>query len=160
MLQDFLEWDLEVLFCGTAAGRRSAEIGSYYAGRGNRFWSVLSEVGLVSQALSIGEEDKLLSHKIGLTDLVKNKSGMDRKLSKQDFAVHRLVGVVHEFQPRKIAFNGKKAGQVVFGKKCIERYGKYHFSGFPEIWILPSTSGAARAYWDIEPWRALAVEIR
>lgn len=160
MLQDYLEQDLKLLFCGTAAGRRSAEIGSYYAGRGNRFWSVLSEVGLVSQVLSIGDEEKLLSHKIGLTDLVKNKSGMDRTLSKQDFASHCLVAVAHEFQPRKIAFNGKKAGQVVFGTKHIKRYGKYHFSGFPEIWILPSTSGAARAYWDIEPWRALAAELR
>jgi hypothetical protein len=25
------------------------------------------------------------------------------------------------------------------------------------VWVLPSTSGAARAFWDVEPWRDLAV---
>ena len=25
------------------------------------------------------------------------------------------------------------------------------------VWVLPSTSGAARAFWDIGPWRDLAL---
>jgi hypothetical protein len=29
-------------------------------------------------------------------------------------------------------------------------------SGFPEVFVLPSLSGAARSHWDIEPWRKLA----
>ena len=43
-LPDLLLPDLRVVFVGTAAGKRSAELGHYYAGRGNRFWRTLHEV--------------------------------------------------------------------------------------------------------------------
>jgi len=39
MLPDVLAANLDVVFCGTAAGKRSAEVGMYYAGPGNRFWT-------------------------------------------------------------------------------------------------------------------------
>jgi TDG/mug DNA glycosylase family protein len=45
-LADLLATDLRVVFVGTAAGRRSAALGHYYAGRGNRFWRTLFDIGL------------------------------------------------------------------------------------------------------------------
>src|SRR2546427_10087333 len=44
-LPDLLAPSLRVVFVGTAAGRESAAK-CYYAGRGNRFWRTLHEVGL------------------------------------------------------------------------------------------------------------------
>jgi TDG/mug DNA glycosylase family protein len=31
---------------------------------------------------------------------------------------------------------------------------------FPPIFVLPSTSGAARGVWDARPWQALAALVR
>jgi TDG/mug DNA glycosylase family protein len=45
-LPDLLRPGLRLVICGTAAGRTSAAQRAYYAGRGNKFWRVLHEVGL------------------------------------------------------------------------------------------------------------------
>lgn len=37
---------VSILFCGYAKGKKSAQLECYYAGRGNKFWDVLYEVGL------------------------------------------------------------------------------------------------------------------
>ena len=45
-LPDQLQPHLRLVFVGTAAGQRSADMGHYYAGPGNRFWRTLHEVGI------------------------------------------------------------------------------------------------------------------
>ncbi len=40
ILPDVLQPDLRVIFCGTAAGTQSAQLGAYYTGRGNYFWEL------------------------------------------------------------------------------------------------------------------------
>ena len=44
-LPDVLRDNLDVVFVGTAAGRRSAELGVYYAHSGNYFWRTLWQSG-------------------------------------------------------------------------------------------------------------------
>ena len=50
-LPDVVLPGLKVVFCGTAAGTRSAQVGAYYAGRGNKFWRTLFQVGLTPRPL-------------------------------------------------------------------------------------------------------------
>ncbi len=50
---DYLAPNLRVVFCGTAAGNRSAEVGHYYAGPGNEFWPLLYRSGIVPVALTL-----------------------------------------------------------------------------------------------------------
>jgi double-stranded uracil-DNA glycosylase len=52
ILPDVLAPNLKVVFCGTAAGTQSAEVGAYYAGRGNKFWRTLYEIGLTPRQLA------------------------------------------------------------------------------------------------------------
>jgi TDG/mug DNA glycosylase family protein len=52
ILPDVLQPNLKVVFCGTAVSRRSAEVGAYYAGRGNRFWEMLHRSGLTPRKLA------------------------------------------------------------------------------------------------------------
>jgi double-stranded uracil-DNA glycosylase len=53
VLPDVLEPTLNVVFfCGTAAGKVSAEQEAYYAHPNNKFWKVLFESGLTVQRLS------------------------------------------------------------------------------------------------------------
>ena len=68
MLPDVLASDLKVVFCGTAVGDQSARRKAYYAGRGNKFWTILYRTGLTPIMLEPEEYEKLLDFDIGLTD--------------------------------------------------------------------------------------------
>jgi hypothetical protein len=85
VLPDILEPGLRIVFCGTAAGARSAELGQPYAGPGNKFWRVLEEVCLTPTRLTPAEFRDLPRYGIGLTDLAKFASGSDSVLRSADF---------------------------------------------------------------------------
>lgn len=160
MLTDHLKSNLEVIFCGTAVGKRSAELGHYYSHPGNRFWRVLAETGLTPERLTPQQDGVLPELGIGLTDLVKSLARRDDEIPRRllgQVAVDRLANVVATYKPKRIAFNGKKAAHVVFGRR-MENYGQQRSSVFQdaEIWVLPSTSDLAVAYWDPDPWYRLA----
>jgi hypothetical protein len=57
-----------------AAGKKSGEIKQYYAGRGNKHWRTLWEVGLTPCRLGPAEATSLLDFGFGLTDFVKGQS--------------------------------------------------------------------------------------
>lgn len=83
MLNDVLEVGLKLVVCGTAAGAESASCGVYYASPANRFWSVLSEVGLTPPRLEPSEFRELLHFGIGLTDVTKDQAGPDASIDIQ-----------------------------------------------------------------------------
>jgi TDG/mug DNA glycosylase family protein len=163
-LPDLLAPDLRVIFVGTAAGKRSAELGHYYAGRGNRFWRTLHEIGLTPRCFEPREFCDLLPLGIGLTDMSKLGSGMDHQIAKHEFDPERFEANVRRYGPRSIAFTSKKAASIWLGRTATRAipYGRRpeRPADFPEVFVLPSPSGAARSHWDIEPWRALAQWLR
>ncbi|WP_430447985.1 mismatch-specific DNA-glycosylase [Rhodophyticola sp.] len=159
MLPDYLAPRLKVLFCGTAAGRRSGMIGHYYAGRGNKFWKVLYEVGITDRLLTPESDRDVLDYAVGLTDLAKRVSGMDSQITRDAFVTRQLTQLLEEWEPRRLAFNGKRAAQEFLGKQAVGGFGRYAIDGFPDVWILPSTSGAANKYWSISPWQDLATDL-
>jgi TDG/mug DNA glycosylase family protein len=161
MLDDLLQPNLKIVFCGTAAGKISAARGQYYAKPNNRFWQVLHEVGLTPRKLSPKECQEVVQHGIGLTDLVKYASGMDRDLQDQDYDVPRFNELMIRYSPDVIAFNGKKAAAKFFQRsKPKIKYGKQTETlDKIVIFVLPSTSGA-NGWWEkrrhYEHWLALA----
>lgn len=157
ILPDILSTGLKVIFCGTAVGRTSAREGRYYANKGNSFWKTLFEIGLTDEPLTPERQLELLQYGVGLTDLNKFETGMDRQVSLTQRNAERLVGIVEAYKPRSVAFNGKKAAETVFGRKVD--YGMQARStqfGDVDIWVLPSTSGAGRGYFDIDVWNDFA----
>jgi TDG/mug DNA glycosylase family protein len=159
ILPDLLAPGLRVVFCGTAAGDESARIGAPYAGPGNRFWWVLHEVGLTPRTLRPLEFRELLGLGIGLTDVAKHAIGRDSALGPPDFDGAAVIDKTERFAPRVLAFVGKRAALEVLGRKP-GGYGEQDVTvGVSRVWILPSTSGAARGSWDIGPWQGLAAVI-
>ena len=147
---------MKVVFCGTAVGDQSARRGAYYAGLGNQFWKILAETGLTPQPLLPEQFPSLTKFRIGLTDLVKGRSGRDTVLAANDFDVESFKEKIEIFAPKAVGFNGKKAAEVFFGRKSVE-YGRQNERiGDTTLFVLPSTSGAARGYWDPLYWRELA----
>lgn len=156
VLKDVLSHGMRVVFCGTAVGDRSAQRGAYYAGPGNQFWHILAETALTPSQLQPEQYPLLSKFGIGLTDLVKNRAGRDTVLSAKDFDVAGFRAKIEEFAPMAVGFNGKKAADVYFGRTGIEYGRQGDRIGATTLFVLPSTSGAARGYWDPRYWRELA----
>jgi double-stranded uracil-DNA glycosylase len=153
-LPDVLGPDLRVVFCGTAAGAKSAAVRAYYAGPGNQFWPTLHEVGFTSLQLRPTEFRSLLDYSLGLTDVCKVAAGSDREVDGQ-WNVPALREKLQQCGPGWLAFNGKKAAEVVLGRPV--GYGRQPETlGATGVFVLPSTSGAARKFWTLDPWRELA----
>jgi TDG/mug DNA glycosylase family protein len=155
ILPDVLVPDLRVVFCGTAPGTASARAGAYYAGPGNRFWTTLHEVDLTPVLLRPAEFARLPEFGIGLTDVSKTASGSDREVGTRGFDPERLTAAIDAVRPAHLAFNGKNAARAALGRAVAYGPQPERTSG-ARVWILPSTSGAARGCWDIEPWAELA----
>jgi len=158
-LPDVLDTDLNVIFIGTAAGKKSAETGHYYAGPGNRFWPTLHEVGLTPRCFRPEEFRELLGLRMGLTDLSKLGAGMDHEIRPEEFDFAHFKANLAHFRPRAIAFTSKKAAALALGEDSTHdvAYGRQaQRDGLPEIFVLTSPSGAARSHWDIAPWLELA----
>lgn len=155
ILPDVLCHDLQVVFCGTAVGRASASAGAYYAGIGNRFWQTLYQIGLTPYCLSPLAYHTVTHYGIGLTDIVKSRFGNDADLSTSDFDAVSLWARLDAVRPRALAFNGKRAACAALGRP-ISAYGRQGIVNGMAIFVLPSTSGAARRFWDIGHWHDLA----
>lgn len=143
------------MFCGSAAGPVSARLGAYYAGPGNRFWPTLFETGILPRPLAPEEFRAALDHGIGLTDIAKFASGADSALDRAADDPEAFKRKIETARPRALAFVGRRAGRVVLGR-AVEPGRQEDRIGRAVVFVLPSPSGAARAYWDPEPWRALA----
>lgn len=155
ILPDVLAPGLSVVFCGSAAGRASARIGAYYAGPGNRFWPTLHEVGLTPKRLQPQDFRALTGYGLGLTDLCKTAAGADHELPAGTDDPRGLERKIERYQPKFLAFVGKRAAAAYFGRP-VALGPQADRIGFTRTFVLPSPSGAARRYWDIRPWQALA----
>jgi TDG/mug DNA glycosylase family protein len=160
MLDDLLAPGLAVVFCGSAAGTRSAQLRQYYAGPGNKFWRILAETGLTPRRLDPSEYRQLLSHGIGLTDLVKRQSGGDAQIDFRGAGVRELARKIERLQPGVLCFNGKRAAGEFLGRRGVEPGLQPERIGVTRIFAAPSTSGAASGFWDPEVWRDLARRVR
>ncbi len=157
VLPDILAPELRIVFCGTAAGTASARAGAYYAGPGNSFWTTLHEIGLTPVELSPKEFARLPEFGIGLTDICKLLHGSDEEVGTVEFDVSGLQSRIAEAEPANLAFNGKNAARGALERDVTYGLQEEQLGG-AAVWVLPSTSGRARRFWKIEPWRELAQE--
>lgn len=152
-----------MIFCGTAAGAKSAEVGAYYAGPGNHFWETLYLVGLTPHRLEAQDFRQVTDYGIGLTDIAKHVSGADSTLRRKDFDADSLRLKIIRYAPDVLAFTSKRAACAFYHLKAgvkIEYGWQTNTVGQTQVYVLPSPSGAARAYWDITYWQALADSLK
>jgi double-stranded uracil-DNA glycosylase len=163
LIPDVLTDGLRVVFCGSALGDVSWERRAYYANSGNRFWQTLAEVGLTPRRLAAEEYLRLADWGIGLTDLVKTDHGQDVHIFDGhvdlDEARRLLRAKVLQWQPRVLAFTSRTVATQFLGRR-IETGRQPDRVGRTVVWVLPSTSGLARRFFDIGPWEDLARFIR
>lgn len=160
ILPDVLQGGLALVFCGTAAGTRSAREGAYYAHPGNLFWRALAEAELTPRLYAPHEFVQLSALGIGFTDLAKFHSGNDSELPRDALDVPALVAKIECFAPRWLAFTSKHGAKAALGRS-IAAYGvQPERIGATQVFVLPSPSGQARGHWSIGPWMELARRVR
>jgi TDG/mug DNA glycosylase family protein len=158
ILPDLLRPGLKLVVCGSAVGTKSAERGAYYAGPGNRFWPILHETGATPIRLDPLQYPRLLEFDIGLTDMAKEISGPDSILLDHHFDALALAAKVKQFQPGMVAFNGKRAAMAFFDRPVEYGYQAGEDIGDTRLFVAPSTSAAARRFWDAAIWHRLVRE--
>jgi len=158
VLPDVLAPDLRIVFCGTAAGTVSAARGAYYAHPQNKFWRALHAAGLTPRLLAPAEYPLMPSFGLGLTDIAKTVSGMDKELpagALGRLACEAMRARIERFEPAILAFTSLTAGRrflrhdATFGPQ-EERIGQ------TRLFVLPSPSPAAGWNWDERWWRSLS----
>ena len=156
VLPDILGANLKLVVCGTAAGSRSAQLNRYYAGPGNKFWSLLAELGFTPHRLLPEEAHLLPSFGIGLTDLLKGQSGADSEIDFGRVGSSSLTRKMLALQPRVLCFNGKRAAQEYQRSKAVDYGLQAGHIGSTQVCVAPSTSAAANGSWDASYWRELS----
>ncbi len=84
---------------------------------------------------------------------------MDKDLPGTGYDVSSFIDRIKACAPRAVAFNGKRAAQAYFCRDVA--YGRQGETlAGAAIFVLPSTSGAARGSWDETFWREMVEFVR
>ncbi len=140
-LPDHLRNGMRLVIVGCNPGDRSARVGHYYAGRGNEFWPLLHDSGIVPELLDYRDDKRMIEFGIGLTDLVKRPTRGTEELSREEFAEGRIVLAqkLEQYAPQVVAFNGKTAYENFSQRPCDLGLQKQRLYG-ALVFVLPSTS--------------------
>ncbi|MHB8070450.1 MAG: mismatch-specific DNA-glycosylase [Candidatus Cryosericum sp.] len=163
LVPDVLAKGLDIVFCGSALGDVSWKRRAYYANAGNRFWQTLAQTGLTPQQFAPQEYRLVAGCGIGLTDLVKTDHGQDEHIFDGhidlDLARLSLRRKILRWQPSVLAFTSRTAARQFMGHPAL--CGRQSETIRQTIiWVLPSTSGLARRFFDITPWKELVHFVR
>jgi mismatch-specific thymine-DNA glycosylase len=141
-LPDYLQPGLRLIFVGFNPSERSAAVGHYYAGRGNLFWPLLYETGLLPEPLTYTEDSRVLEFGIGLTDLVKRptRSSADLSLTEARAGVEVLQRKLVACAPRVVCFNGKGVYAWYSGDEAVALGMQDERIGRSCVFVMPSTS--------------------
>lgn len=148
MLNDIIEEDLTVVFCGINPGLRSSWDGHHFSGWSNRFWKVLHRAGFTPHEIEPVNDASILHYGYGLTTAVERATVRADELSKEEFdnSIEIFKNKMFFYQPKYIAFLGKAAYLAFSGKKQISwGYQSESFCG-AKVWLLPNPSGLNRGF--------------
>ncbi|KIF66376.1 DNA glycosylase [Streptomyces sp. AcH 505] len=139
---------LRVLFCGINPGLMSAATGHHFARPGNRFWPVLHLSGFTPRQLKPAEEQELLTHRLGITNVVARATARADELSDEEFREGGaiLTAKVERLRPRWLAVVGVTAYRVAFADRKARIGPQERTIGATRVWALPNPSGL-NAHW-------------
>ncbi len=141
-LPDYLRKGMKLVIVGCNPTESSVRCGHYYSGRGNQFWRILHESGVVPEPFDYPDDKRVIEFGIGLTDLVKRPTKTIPELTREDYAEGRflLSRRLEEFLPRVIAFNGKDTYEQFSQRKSKYGVQKELLYG-AKVYVLPYTNG-------------------
>jgi TDG/mug DNA glycosylase family protein len=151
---------IKLVICNTATAKEPAVRTSCYAGRGDLFWSILAETGLLSRRLKPEEFASLEEFGIAIVDLPKAApaAGAKKVAKGKEYDLEAWQAKLLALAPQVVAFNGKAAATAALklpAKKLA--YGELEQKlGDAALFVLPATAVKSRAQWDPRHWFDLA----
>jgi hypothetical protein len=150
---------LRALFVAKTPAPASVEAGHYFQGRqGKSFWSGLKKYGLLKRTTGF-EDDLLLEHGYGLTDIVKvpHPFGTEPSLLEYGDGLPRILELIRVHHPRVVVFvykgvldkiislqfGIKEKADYGFNKKLDSLFGTRVFA-FPLPGVGPCTTAQSR----------------
>lgn len=142
-LKDLIAPHLKVLFCGINPGLYSAAIGHHFGRPGNRFWPALHTGGFTGRLLSPFEEQEVLKHGYGLTNLVSRATASAAELTDTELRAggRRLLSKIERYHPRLVAFLGITSFRCAFRQPDAKLGRQSERLAGAIAWVLPSPSG-------------------
>lgn len=160
---DIVAPGLHILFVGINPGRASAALGHNFAGPGNHFWRLLYDAGLTPRVYKPEEERRLLSHGLGITNVVRRATQGEADVTWDEMAAggRELRARVRELRPRVLALLGKNVYRAYagLGRSANVEWGlqpRETVAGVPEF-VAPNPS--ARSTIPYEKRLALFTEL-
>ncbi len=143
VVPDLIAPELTVLFCGINPGLYSAATGHHFARPGNRFWPALYSAGFTDRLLRPWEEERLLDHGLGITNLVARTTAAAAELTAEELRRGRrtLERKVHRYRPRWLAVLGIGAYRKAFEQPQARAGEQQERIGAAGLWLLPNPSG-------------------
>jgi double-stranded uracil-DNA glycosylase len=147
-VDDLIDHDLKVLFCGINPGLYSGATGWHFARPGNRFWKVLHGAGFTDRLLHPSEEIELLEKGYGITCFVKRTTARADELSPEEYIEggRVLVNKLNKFRPRMLAVLGMGAYRTAFTQAKAKLGLQPEPVGETPVWLLPNPSGLNANY--------------
>jgi TDG/mug DNA glycosylase family protein len=145
---DVIGAGLDVLFCGINPGLYSGAVGHHFARPGNRFWRTLHAAGFTESVLSPFEEEELLRHGLGVTNLVTRATATADEIAAGELRAggRALARKVRRQRPRAVAFLGLGAYRSAFGRPGASAGPQDDPIGGSRAWLLPNPSGLNAHY--------------
>jgi TDG/mug DNA glycosylase family protein len=147
-IENVVEQDLRVLFCGINPGLYSGATGWHFARPGNRFWRVLHEAGFTDRVLHPSEQFLLPHFGLGITNVVNRTTATAAELSDDELrgGAERLRELVSEWKPDWLAVVGVSAYRVAFADPTAKVGRQALTIGDTKVWVLPNPSGLNAHY--------------
>jgi double-stranded uracil-DNA glycosylase len=140
---DLIDIGLDVLFCGINPGLYSGATRHHFARPGNRFWPALHRAGFTPRLFSPWEEELLLTHGVGITNLVARATAAASELTDAELRAgrRRLERKVRRYRPRWVAVVGIGAYRTAFQQPRAVAGRQPERLGSTGVWVLPNPSG-------------------
>ena len=160
-IEDVIDYNLKVLFCGINPGIWSGATGHHFAKPGNRFWKTLHLAGFSDRILHPSEEHELLENGYGITNIVKRTSARADELSNEEI-IHggkNLTKKIKKFTPQFLAVLGIGTYRTAFQQPKAKLGLQDETIGETRIWLLPNPSGL-NAHYQLNNLAKLFSELR
>ena len=147
-VRDVIAPNLDVLFCGINPGLYTAAIGHHFGRPGNRFWPTLHRAGFTPRQLSPFDEQELLRHGCGITNIVMRATNAADELTREELVEGgaMLAKKVRRYRPRYLAIVGIGAYRIAFDRPKAKLGLQEETLGATRIWVLPNPSGLNANY--------------
>ena len=147
-LEDIVDVDLAVIFCGINPGMTAAAVGQHFAGRSNRFWRTLHLSGFTPHEIHPENDRTILQYGCGLTTVVERPTARADQLLLEEFkaAAVSFESKITRLAPRFVAFLGKAAYCALSGQRTVAWGLQPQTLGGASVWVLPNPSGRNLAF--------------